>query len=168
MIGKDRFILKATTKTVHPRWYIVKHRTTQRWKVLPAECALWYDQGPGVENSWKGTVIYLGVLKTRGSRQRSLFQTKHFQTLFWTPDVRLVDCPGLVMPNFVPMETQARIHHDGRSHPRLISVTGFERNPSHLKSLGGRNVRLSRIAIFAVGAGVWSYTSRTFDSGGRG
>jgi ribosome biogenesis GTPase A len=34
-------------------------------------------------------------------------QTKHFQTLFWTPDVRLVDCPGLVVPNLVPMEAQA-------------------------------------------------------------
>ena len=33
-------------------------------------------------------------------------QTKHFQTLFWTPEVRLVDCPGLVFPNYVPMETQ--------------------------------------------------------------
>lgn len=35
-----------------------------------------------------------------------LDQTKHFQTLFWTPDVRLVDCPGLVMPAFTPMDTQ--------------------------------------------------------------
>lgn len=52
------------------------------------------------------------VFNTRGSPQPSLFQTKHFQTLFWTPDVRLVDCPGLVMPNFVPMETQVRVHHD--------------------------------------------------------
>ncbi|KAF8922015.1 hypothetical protein CPB85DRAFT_1465006 [Mucidula mucida] len=34
-------------------------------------------------------------------------KTKHFQTLFWTSEVRLVDCPGLVMPNFVPMEMQA-------------------------------------------------------------
>ncbi|KAF9567010.1 P-loop containing nucleoside triphosphate hydrolase protein [Agrocybe pediades] len=33
-------------------------------------------------------------------------KTKHFQTLYWTHDVRLVDCPGLVMPNFVPMEMQ--------------------------------------------------------------
>ncbi|KAJ3548870.1 hypothetical protein NMY22_g1105 [Coprinellus aureogranulatus] len=33
-------------------------------------------------------------------------KTKHFQTLFWTSDVRLVDCPGLVFPNFVPMELQ--------------------------------------------------------------
>ncbi|KAG9314064.1 hypothetical protein JVU11DRAFT_4844 [Chiua virens] len=31
---------------------------------------------------------------------------KHFQTLFWTSDVRLVDCPGLVMPSFVPMDIQ--------------------------------------------------------------
>ena len=35
-----------------------------------------------------------------------LLQTKHFQTLYWTADVRLVDCPGLVMPNYVPMEMQ--------------------------------------------------------------
>jgi hypothetical protein len=33
-------------------------------------------------------------------------QTKHFQTLFWTPEVRLVDCPGLVVPNLVPLELQ--------------------------------------------------------------
>ena len=33
-------------------------------------------------------------------------QTKHFQTLFWSSDIRLVDCPGLVFPNFVPMELQ--------------------------------------------------------------
>jgi len=33
-------------------------------------------------------------------------QTKHFQTLFWTPEIRLVDCPGLVIPNYVPMEVQ--------------------------------------------------------------
>ena len=37
----------------------------------------------------------------------TLWQTKHFQTLFWTPEIRLVDCPGLVMPNYVPMEMQA-------------------------------------------------------------
>lgn len=26
--------------------------------------------------------------------------------MFWTSDIRLVDCPGLVMPNVVPMEMQ--------------------------------------------------------------
>lgn len=35
-----------------------------------------------------------------------LLQTKHFQTLFWTHDIRLVDCPGLVMPSYIPMELQ--------------------------------------------------------------
>lgn len=43
------------------------------------------------------------------SDTNSFTQTKHFQTLFWTPEVRLVDCPGLVMPNLVPMETQVRL-----------------------------------------------------------
>ncbi|KAF7784104.1 hypothetical protein Agabi119p4_269 [Agaricus bisporus var. burnettii] len=33
-------------------------------------------------------------------------KTKHFQTLFLTQDIRLVDCPGLVVPNYVPMEMQ--------------------------------------------------------------
>ena len=27
--------------------------------------------------------------------------------MFWTPEIRLVDCPGLVLPNYVPMEIQA-------------------------------------------------------------
>ncbi|KAF5388525.1 hypothetical protein D9757_004670 [Collybiopsis confluens] len=33
-------------------------------------------------------------------------KTKHYQTLFLTPEIRFVDCPGLVMPNYVPMELQ--------------------------------------------------------------
>ncbi|KAF7966429.1 hypothetical protein HWV62_38412 [Athelia sp. TMB] len=45
-----------------------------------------------------------GTHKVRASKTPG--KTKHFQTLFWTPDVRLVDCPGLVMPNLVPMEMQ--------------------------------------------------------------
>ena len=47
------------------------------------------------------------VCGTKGCLQTFyLLQTKHFQTLYWTADVRLVDCPGLVMPNYVPMEMQ--------------------------------------------------------------
>ncbi|KAF7971395.1 hypothetical protein HWV62_21232 [Athelia sp. TMB] len=46
-----------------------------------------------------GKFLKVSASKTPG-------KTKHFQTLFWTPDVRLVDCPGLVMPNLVPMEMQ--------------------------------------------------------------
>ncbi|EMD41935.1 hypothetical protein CERSUDRAFT_129177 [Gelatoporia subvermispora B] len=42
----------------------------------------------------------------RVKASRTPGKTKHFQTLFWTPEVRVVDCPGLVMPSFVPMEMQ--------------------------------------------------------------
>jgi len=148
-------------------------RPTQRWKVFAAECTLWYNQGSRVKNAWEGMAIHPRVLKTCGSLRRSLFQTKHFQTLFWTPDVRLVDCPGLVMPNFVPMETQVRNHHNKSrkhesSHPRRISVAGVERNSSHLKSFGDLSVYLSRIAAFAVGTGVWPQPSCAFYFPDRG
>ncbi|KAL5519146.1 hypothetical protein ACEPAH_829 [Sanghuangporus vaninii] len=33
-------------------------------------------------------------------------KTKHFQTLFWSKQVRLVDCPGLVFPSFTDLEMQ--------------------------------------------------------------
>ena len=46
-----------------------------------------------------------------------LAQTKHYQTLFLSPDIRLVDCPGLVIPNYVPMEDQVRAS-DLRPTPR--------------------------------------------------
>jgi len=60
----------------------------------------------GQPNVGKSSLLnaLFGTIKVRASRTPG--KTKHFQTLFWTPDVRLVDCPGLVMPNFVPMETQ--------------------------------------------------------------
>ena len=34
-----------------------------------------------------------------------------------SPDIRLVDCPGLVIPNYVPMEDQVRAS-DVRPTPR--------------------------------------------------
>ncbi|EIN13953.1 P-loop containing nucleoside triphosphate hydrolase protein [Punctularia strigosozonata HHB-11173 SS5] len=60
----------------------------------------------GQPNVGKSSLLnaLFGAVKVRASRTPG--KTKHFQTLFWSPDVRLVDCPGLVMPNFVPMETQ--------------------------------------------------------------
>lgn len=60
----------------------------------------------GQPNVGKSSLLnaLFGTIKVRASKTPG--KTKHFQTLFWTPDVRLVDCPGLVMPNFVPMETQ--------------------------------------------------------------
>ncbi|KAJ7446495.1 hypothetical protein B0H11DRAFT_2084984 [Mycena galericulata] len=60
----------------------------------------------GQPNVGKSSLLnaLFGSHKVRASKTPG--KTKHFQTLFWTPDVRLVDCPGLVMPNFVPMEMQ--------------------------------------------------------------
>lgn len=60
----------------------------------------------GQPNVGKSSLLnaLFGTHKVKASKTPG--KTKHFQTLFWTPEVRLVDCPGLVMPNFVPMEIQ--------------------------------------------------------------
>ncbi|KAI1789795.1 P-loop containing nucleoside triphosphate hydrolase protein [Ganoderma leucocontextum] len=60
----------------------------------------------GQPNVGKSSLLnaLFGTQKVRASRTPG--KTKHFQTLFWTPEVRLVDCPGLVIPNYVPMEMQ--------------------------------------------------------------
>ncbi|KAF9486315.1 P-loop containing nucleoside triphosphate hydrolase protein [Pholiota conissans] len=60
----------------------------------------------GQPNVGKSSLLnaLFGARRVRASKTPG--KTKHFQTLFWTSDVRLVDCPGLVMPNFVPMEMQ--------------------------------------------------------------
>ncbi|SJL06173.1 uncharacterized protein ARMOST_09509 [Armillaria ostoyae] len=60
----------------------------------------------GQPNVGKSSLLnaLFGTQKVHASKTPG--KTKHFQTLFWTPEVRLVDCPGLVMPNFIPMELQ--------------------------------------------------------------
>ncbi|KAI8990480.1 P-loop containing nucleoside triphosphate hydrolase protein [Trametes punicea] len=60
----------------------------------------------GQPNVGKSSLLnaLFGTHKVKASRTPG--KTKHFQTLFWTSEVRLVDCPGLVFPNYVPMETQ--------------------------------------------------------------
>ncbi|KAF8445602.1 hypothetical protein L210DRAFT_3392554 [Boletus edulis BED1] len=60
----------------------------------------------GQPNVGKSSLLnaIFGKIRVRASRTPG--KTKHFQTLFWTSDVRLVDCPGLVMPSFVPMDIQ--------------------------------------------------------------
>jgi ribosome biogenesis GTPase A len=40
------------------------------------------------------------------STSRTPGHTKHFQTIFLTKTVRLVDCPGLIFPSLVPKELQ--------------------------------------------------------------
>ncbi|KAK0208758.1 P-loop containing nucleoside triphosphate hydrolase protein [Desarmillaria ectypa] len=61
----------------------------------------------GQPNVGKSSLLnaLFGTQKVHASKTPG--KTKHFQTLFWTPEVRLVDCPGLVVPNFIPMELQA-------------------------------------------------------------
>ncbi|KAJ4485812.1 P-loop containing nucleoside triphosphate hydrolase protein [Lentinula aciculospora] len=60
----------------------------------------------GSPNVGKSSLLnaLFGESKVRASKTPG--KTKHFQTLLWTPEIRLVDCPGLVMPNYVPMEMQ--------------------------------------------------------------
>ncbi|KAF8313837.1 P-loop containing nucleoside triphosphate hydrolase protein [Clavulina sp. PMI_390] len=61
----------------------------------------------GQPNVGKSSLLNALFGETRVKASRTPGKTKHFQTLFWTPEIRLVDCPGLVLPNYVPMELQA-------------------------------------------------------------
>ncbi|TFK56636.1 P-loop containing nucleoside triphosphate hydrolase protein [Heliocybe sulcata] len=60
----------------------------------------------GQPNVGKSSLVnaLFGESKVRASKTPG--KTKHFQTLFLTPEIRFVDCPGLVMPNYTPMELQ--------------------------------------------------------------
>ncbi|KAH7886108.1 P-loop containing nucleoside triphosphate hydrolase protein [Phlebopus sp. FC_14] len=60
----------------------------------------------GQPNVGKSSLLNALFGTTRVRASRTPGKTKHFQTLFWTSDVRLVDCPGLVIPSFVPMDMQ--------------------------------------------------------------
>ncbi|EJD45742.1 P-loop containing nucleoside triphosphate hydrolase protein [Auricularia subglabra TFB-10046 SS5] len=60
----------------------------------------------GQPNVGKSSLLnaLFGTHKVKASKTPG--KTKHFQTLFWTPDIRLCDCPGLVMPNYTHLELQ--------------------------------------------------------------
>lgn len=49
---------------------------------------------------------YVRSVPLSRSNVETFVQTKHFQTLFWSKQVRLVDCPGLVFPSFMDLEMQ--------------------------------------------------------------
>ncbi|KAH9044559.1 P-loop containing nucleoside triphosphate hydrolase protein [Lactarius pseudohatsudake] len=60
----------------------------------------------GQPNVGKSSLLNALFGTTRVRASKTPGKTKHFQTLFWSSDIRLVDCPGLVLPDLVPMEMQ--------------------------------------------------------------
>ncbi|KAL0569500.1 hypothetical protein V5O48_012468 [Marasmius crinis-equi] len=60
----------------------------------------------GQPNVGKSSLLNALFGESRVRASKTPGKTKHFQTLFWTSDIRLVDCPGLVIPNYMPMEMQ--------------------------------------------------------------
>ncbi|KAK2460105.1 hypothetical protein APHAL10511_007871 [Amanita phalloides] len=60
----------------------------------------------GQPNVGKSSLLNALFDEHKVKASRTPGKTKHFQTLFWTTEIRLVDCPGLVMPNYIPMELQ--------------------------------------------------------------
>ncbi|RUS83076.1 hypothetical protein EGW08_009162, partial [Elysia chlorotica] len=60
----------------------------------------------GYPNAGKSTVLNSLVGKKVVSVSKTPGHTKHFQTIFLTPNVRLCDCPGLVFPSLVPKSLQ--------------------------------------------------------------
>ena len=53
----------------------------------------------GYPNVGKSSVINALMKKKRVGVASQPGKTKHYQTLFLTPEIMLVDCPGLVFPN---------------------------------------------------------------------
>lgn len=53
----------------------------------------------GYPNVGKSSVINSLLQKKKVGVASQPGKTKHYQTLFLTPEILLVDCPGLVFPN---------------------------------------------------------------------
>ncbi len=49
------------------------------------------------------------------STSRTPGHTKHFQTVFLSPSLRLCDCPGLVFPSLVDRQLQVHTHTRARA-----------------------------------------------------
>ncbi|KAL1670708.1 hypothetical protein GGF50DRAFT_42024 [Schizophyllum commune] len=94
----------------------------------------------GQPNVGKSSLLnaLFGASKVRASKTPG--KTKHYQTLLLSPDIRLVDCPGLVLPSHHEMEAQvlagilpisrvsavpACIHHAARLLP-LERILGLK------------------------------------------
>ena len=60
----------------------------------------------GYPNAGKSSLINSLMGKRVVSVSKTPGHTKHFQTIFITPNLRLCDCPGLVFPSLVPRPCQ--------------------------------------------------------------
>lgn len=60
----------------------------------------------GHPNVGKSSFMNALIGKKVVSVSRTPGHTKHFQTIFLTPNIRLCDCPGLVFPSFYPKQLQ--------------------------------------------------------------
>lgn len=60
----------------------------------------------GHPNVGKSSFMNALIGKKVVSVSRTPGHTKHFQTIFLTPNVRLCDCPGLVFPSYYPKQLQ--------------------------------------------------------------
>ena len=75
--------------------------------------------------------------------------------------MRLVDCPGLVMPNLVPLETQVRPSHSHLSYELSIdATTGPHRYPPDLARIGSAIMHPPRRATAAPREAVRAHTPR--------
>ncbi|PNF26770.1 hypothetical protein B7P43_G18233 [Cryptotermes secundus] len=64
----------------------------------------------GQPNVGKSSLMNAIMGKKVVSVSRTPGHTKHFQTIYLTPNVRLCDCPGLVFPSKVPKTLQVQLY----------------------------------------------------------
>ncbi|KAJ9103200.1 hypothetical protein QFC21_002623 [Naganishia friedmannii] len=62
----------------------------------------------GQPNCGKSSLLNALMGRSRVRASKTPGKTKHFQSLYWSKDVRIVDCPGLVLPSLTSVEMQVQ------------------------------------------------------------
>ncbi|KAJ9122967.1 hypothetical protein QFC24_004005 [Naganishia onofrii] len=62
----------------------------------------------GQPNCGKSSLLNALMGRSRVRASKTPGKTKHFQSLYWSKDVRIVDCPGLVLPSLTCVEMQVQ------------------------------------------------------------